>query len=353
MCADDRPPARPRTRWWLLALIAVIVLVPAVLVTRHIEQGGPTNESRAFALRADGSRLELGSLGGEVYTATNVNESDEVVGSALRSDGALHAYISRGGKMTDLGTLGGTASWASAINEAGQVVGYAMTAEGVEHAFLWEDGTMTDLFPGSEVSSWAVDVNQHGQVLCTVTTPAAPGQAATYDVKLWEKGALTALGGFPTSHSFVRPLRINDRGQVLVVAGDRLLLWENGSVTEVAKAAYGAGDLTEEGKVYYPRREANGGEGWVGVWESGRQTNLGALGGYLAWPTSANEDGEIAGVVQVKPGKTAEGSTVAPPEQRAFRWKDGEFTLLHVGGDSSEAVAINRKGTVVGSYYFW
>ena len=59
------------------------------------------------------------------------------------------------------------------------------------------------------------------------------------------------------------------------------------------------------------------------------------------------------GVVQVKPGKLIDGTINVPPEQRAFRWKDGKFTLLHMGGDSSEAVAINSKGTVVGSYYYW
>ena len=148
MCADDRPRSPHRTRWWLLALIAVIVLVPAVLVTRHIKQGSPTNESRAFAVRANGSRLDLGSLGGAVYNATDVNDRDEVVGSALRSDGAMHAFVSREGKMTDLGTLGGDTSWATAINNAGQVVGYSTTADGVDHAFLWQNGTMTDLRSG-------------------------------------------------------------------------------------------------------------------------------------------------------------------------------------------------------------
>jgi len=352
MCADDRPHSRRRTRWWLLALIAVIVLVPAMLVTRHVKQGSPTNESRAFALRADGSRLKLGSLGGEVYNATDVNDRDEVVGSALRSDGAMHAFISRDGKMTDLGTLGGNYSWATAINNAGQVVGYAMTADGVDHAFLWQNGTMTDLLPATGVSGGAIDVNQSGQVLCMMS-PATPGKPQRPQTKLWQKGVLTELSGLPTSQSFVRPLRINDRGQVLAIGGDGLMLWENGSVTEVDKNSGGAGDLTEQGKVYYPRREANGGEGWVGVWESGRATNLGALGGYLTWPNAANEGGEIVGVVQVKPGKMVDGSTVAPPEQRAFRWKDGKFTLLHGDGDSSEAVAINNKGTVVGSYRFW
>ena len=351
MCADDRPHAPRRTRWWLLALIAVIVLVPAVLVTRHVKQGSPTNESRAFAVRANGSRLDLGSLGGAVYNATDVNDRDEVVGSALRSDGALHAFISREGKMTDLGTLGGDSSWATAINEAGQVVGYARTAEGVDHPFLWQNGTMTDLLPASGVSGGAIDVNQSGQVLCW-TTPVAPGQPLRPQTKLWHKGVLTELDGLPTSQSFVRPLRINDRGQVLAIAGGGLILWENGSVTEIGEAD-GSGDLTDQGTVYYARVEANGGQGWVGMWESGRSTNLGGLGGYLTWPSGANEDGEVVGTAQVKPGKLIDGTINVPPEQRAFRWKDGKFTLLRIGGDSSGAVAINSKGTVVGSYSYW
>ena len=264
MCADDRPLSRRRTRWWLLALIAVIVLVPAVLVTRHIKQGSPTSESRAFAVRANGSRLALGNLGGAVYNATDVNDRDEVVGAALRSDGALHAFISRAGKMTDLGTLGGNYSWAAAINNAGQVVGIAMTAEGVEHPFLWQNGTMTDLVPTSGVSGGAVDVNERGQVLCMMTTPPAEGRATASQAKLWEKGVLTELDGLPSSQSFVRPRRINDRGQVLAIANGQLVLWQNGSVTEIGETG-GAGDLTDQGTVYYARIEANGGQGWVGV----------------------------------------------------------------------------------------
>lgn len=255
--------------------------------------------------------------------------------------------------MTDLGTLGGGTSWANAINDAGQVVGTAMTAEGVLHPFLWQNGTMTDLVPASGVSAGAVDVNQRGQVLCTMTTPAATGKPATTEARLWEKGVLTELSGLTGSQHLVRPLRINDRGQVLAIAGSGFLLWQNGSVTEVGKASTSAGDLTEQGRVYYPRREANGGEGWVGLWESGRSTNLGALGGYLTWPNGANEGGEVVGYALVKPAKIEGGMLVEPGKQQAYRWKDGKFTLLHVGGDSSEAVAINSKGTVVGSYYYW
>jgi probable HAF family extracellular repeat protein len=295
---------------------------------------------------APGRRIQVkAGLGSKYGSALDVNNRDEVVGWAARPDGSGHAFISRNGQMTDLGTLLGDGnSWARAVNNAGQVVGWSDTSKCAWHAFLWQNGIMTDLSPATDLSPpaagvrlGAVDINERGQVLCERTTEES-SQGTTVKVVLWEKGVVTELGGFPQER-IVRPLHINDAGQVLAQVGDRLFLWQAGSVTEVAKTGGGQSDLTERGKVYYPRVEANGGEGWVGVWDSGRATNLGALDGYLAWPVGANEAGEIVGSAQVKPGKSM-----------AFRWKDGKLTLLRVDGDTSMAVAINERGTVAGFY---
>jgi len=43
-------------------------------------------------------------------------------------------------RIIDLGTLGGDMSHAIDINEAGQIAGWAYTADGSEHAFVWQDG---------------------------------------------------------------------------------------------------------------------------------------------------------------------------------------------------------------------
>lgn len=46
--------------------------------------------------------------------------------------------------ITDLGTLGGKVTFAYDLNDAAQVVGYSTTSFNT-HAFLWQNGQMTDL----------------------------------------------------------------------------------------------------------------------------------------------------------------------------------------------------------------
>ena len=68
-------------------------------------------------------------------------------------------------RLTDLGTLGGRVSHASNINSRGQVVGDAELPGGVRHAFLYDHGRMTDLDPGSRLTSYAFGINDVGQVV--------------------------------------------------------------------------------------------------------------------------------------------------------------------------------------------
>lgn len=106
-----------------------------------------------------GAMYPVDHLGGGASVATDINNSDQVVGGATTADGLVHAYLwtldeNEKGTIRDLGTLGGANSFATAINEAGQVTGWAETGvfyeeEGVvlpiRHAFLWDDGVMYDL----------------------------------------------------------------------------------------------------------------------------------------------------------------------------------------------------------------
>ncbi len=130
----------------------------------------------------------VNDLGGGSSEVTDINNSDQVVGGAKTTAGAIHAILwtlgaDKKGIVRDLGTLGGANSFATAINEAGQVAGYSETGtfyteQGVtlpiRHAFLWNKGAMYDLgvhnnfyhypfvqpFPFSE----AVDINGKGEV---------------------------------------------------------------------------------------------------------------------------------------------------------------------------------------------
>jgi probable HAF family extracellular repeat protein len=106
-----------------------------------------------------GAMYPVDHLGGGTSVATDINNSDQVVGGATTADGSVHAFLwtldeNEKGIIRDLGTLGGANSFATAINEAGQVTGWAETGvfyeeEGVvlpiRHAFLWDDGVMYDL----------------------------------------------------------------------------------------------------------------------------------------------------------------------------------------------------------------
>jgi probable HAF family extracellular repeat protein len=141
-----------------------------------------------------GAMYPINDLGGGASEATDINNLDQVVGSATLADGSSHAFLwtlgeDKKGHIRDLGTLGGTNSHAATINEAGQVVGWSETGDfyneqgvtaPIRHAFLWQNGIMYDLgthdhfynypfkppFPFSE----AVAINNGGQVAGNSTT---------------------------------------------------------------------------------------------------------------------------------------------------------------------------------------
>ncbi len=167
--------------------------------------------SHAF-LYQDGMMQDLGTLGGNVSSADDINESGQVVGYAMVAGGANHAFLWENGTMRDLGTLGGSESYAFGINDRGQVTGYSETASGGWNAFLWENGTMQNLeAPSGHHSSWAYDINIDGQIV---------GDA--YDdyesvAALWENGTTSKLNDLLPDDSQWMALAnaINDKGQVV------------------------------------------------------------------------------------------------------------------------------------------
>ncbi len=111
---------------------------------------------------------DLGTLGGTITAAGDVNALGQVAGFSMTTEGFLHAFIWSKAKMTDLGTLGGQSSYATAVNDAGAVVGYSQIAAGSQdsHAFLWRKGTgMRDLGTLGGAQSFATDINDLGLVV--------------------------------------------------------------------------------------------------------------------------------------------------------------------------------------------
>jgi probable HAF family extracellular repeat protein len=103
--------------------------------------------AHAVLWRYASSPINLGSLGGTVNAALDINNRGQVIGNSdLYGNAVTHTFLWQGGTMSDLGTLPGDVdSFAGGINDAGQVVGESCDASGSCRGYLWQHGTMYDL----------------------------------------------------------------------------------------------------------------------------------------------------------------------------------------------------------------
>jgi probable HAF family extracellular repeat protein len=162
---------------------------------------------------------DLGTFGGTIGCAVNLNNRGQVVGySNLPGDQTAHPFLwTKPGLLRDLGTLGGNYGFAIWANEAGEVVGSATIQDGAIHGFLWKKGVMIDLgtlspFPNSD-AEW---INSNEQVV---------GKAASSDFSvqiavLWENGNpavdLNTLIPQGSGLQLTEARNINDRGEIAV-----------------------------------------------------------------------------------------------------------------------------------------
>ena len=118
------------------------------------------------------SPINLGSLGGSVNIALDINNRGQVIGNSdLSGNTVTHAFLWQNGTMNDLGTLPGDVdSLAGGINDEGQVVGESCDASGNCRGFLWQNGSMTDLNtlipPSSNLNVlFGANINNGGQIV--------------------------------------------------------------------------------------------------------------------------------------------------------------------------------------------
>jgi len=100
-------------------------------------------------------------------TASDVNDSGEIVGQYNDSSGVSHGYERSAGKFTTLNVpfAGATGTAAFGINNSGEIVGEWTDSDGGEHAFTLIGGTYASFdYPGAKYTT-ATDVNNAGVIV--------------------------------------------------------------------------------------------------------------------------------------------------------------------------------------------
>jgi len=249
----------------------------------------------------NGTVIDLGVLGGadSCSVATSINEKGESAGTSengvidpLIGLNEVRAVVWNEVKIEDLGTFGGNESAASAINHRGQVVGMALNA--TPDPFSLFEFLLLGFSNGTQTRAF-----------------------------LWQNGVMQDLGtlGGPDSSASV----LNERGQVLGVS----------YTNSVPNSTTGFPTL-------HPV-----------VWENGRMTDLGTLGGTVAGGIALNNHGQVVGVSNLAgdPGCLTPNGCVTD----VFLWTHGkmiDLTASTIGGTFLAATQMNDAGEIVGSGSF-
>jgi probable HAF family extracellular repeat protein len=298
-----------RERTWRSRLLAATVAFGMVACGSEQTAPRPSDGvSQKRSATAVYTMIDLGTLGGQVSLATDINGAGEVVGWSWVTPGSVifsSAFLWRDGVMTDLGTLGGSFSSAEAINSSGVVVGQSQTASGAAHAVRWQNGIQEDLGTlGGDTESQATDINNSGVIVgWSRTTEPTPVHAF-----LWKNGVMTAIGTL-------------------------------GGPSSVASA------ISQSGVVVGWSQTAAG-ENHAFHWKNGVMTDLGNMGGIYSLANGVNDRGQIVG--QIGPGPGAVGGELE--SSFGFLWYKDVATPISNGsnGHTSLATDINDHGIVVG-----
>ncbi len=291
-----------------------------------------SGRQRAF-LFSSGTMTDIGTLGGDYsHPSGGINAAGQVAGYAsLPNNNSHHAFLFSNGAMTDLGTLGGTYSFAQSLNDAGVVTGWSTSTNNQQQlAFQYSAGTMSDLNAlvsacGDRTLYEGIDVNNIGQFTGSgsrsgtdfgfVISPGSPASVlpTTLSVR-------AATGIYNTTAELYAMLSAEACG----ISGTDLDFSLPGlPVVSVTTDAYGIASISTS------LQGLN-----AGVYPAGVQAQFAGIANYAASSDTADltvlrSDGNVT---WVSPGAIAYGTPLGPVQLNATADAPGTFTYAPPSG---------------------
>lgn len=276
------------------------------------------------------------------FAPSCINIGGQIAGCRTDAQGKCHAYLWDNGVTRDLGTLGGTMSLAFDLNNAGQVIGYSEMPDVTYHAFIWADGSMRDLGPRLNGGcSYGFGINNHGQAAGWVTDNLGESPF------VYDNDAMTAPDSPQPYLSYA--CDINDLGQVVGGVGPDAFMWDHGATRNLGNLGGGteAHCINNLGQVVGQGTNTQG-YARAFLWDNGMMRELGTLGG--------NTSGLVRGGMTINDlGQIVGGADDANCQQRAFLWQSGQMWDINnlldqsgVGWSLTYASGVNNLGQIVG-----
>lgn len=303
----------------------------------------------------------------------DINDRGQVVG-----EWDFEPLLWEGGRPTRLSSEPDSSLAAERINERGDIA-----LDGDDQAYFWRDGQARALNPAGDDDVDVVDLNEAGQVL--LNRSVRSDNTIDNIVELWQDGTTaTTLQLPPRPESLrLRLVELSESGHVVFEYGqltgigtipiwrgiDGVQVWHEGRVTRLTSSEATARGVNRNGQVV--GKDFAGGVLWSGgrttrlpidptdindrgqvagartvngwsqaaVWDNGRVTDLGTLGGTWSRAFAINERGQVFG-----------GSMAADGEYHAFLWTSGHMVDLGVFGrqPADPDDALNNEGQVAG-----
>ena len=371
----------------IMMSISITSLLASLAMPVRLAAQEPEATQKPAAIRY--TVTDLGTLEGGTFSQPFfINKYGLVSGSASLPDGTQHAVLWLEGLMGDIGApgLGGPNSIAFGDNVRFQAAGEAETStpdpNGEDFCgfgthltclpFLWQDGVMTPLPTLGGNNGEATAINDRGEVAGLAENlspdPGCPTpQVLQFEPVIWKNGRvnqLHTLGGDPDGVAFM----INDNGQAVGASGTcatfnpidlynlvpvHALLWEKGKATDLGNLGGQTGqaggnialDINNQGQVVGNSDLPGDTTFHAFLWtrRTGMQ-DLGTLSGDVASVSiSINDAGSVIGA-----------SLDADFNPRAFLWEKGVMTDLNtlIAGDSPlyllTGCSINSRGEITG-----